>query len=112
MLEEQGYRAITVGTRELAMRTLQKHPSSLIIFELETGDPKASEFMQLLRENEQFNAIPVVALTSTELGEQEYDWLAKESITSVFIEDIAEQEQLINKIRALLGTKDSRHEAA
>jgi signal transduction histidine kinase/DNA-binding response OmpR family regulator len=112
VLEEQGYRAITVGTRELAMRTLQKHPSSLIIFELETGDPKASEFMQLLRENEQFNAIPVVALTSTELGEQDYDWLAKESITSVFIENIAEQEQLINKIRVLLGTKDSRHEAA
>ena len=68
--------------------------------------------MELLRDNECCNAIPVVALTSTELNDQEQGRLAKESITSVLIEDIAEQEQLLNKIRALLGSKDSRHQAA
>ena len=112
LLKEQGYRVTTAETGELAMQTMQQHPTSLIVLELETDKAKYHEFMKMLRDNESFNEIPIVALTSTALNEQEQEWLTKESITSVIIEDIAEQNQLLNRIRALLGPKDSRNQAA
>ena len=111
-LEEQGYRVTTVETGELAIQSMQQHTSSLIIIELETDNSETYELIKLLKNNERSAAIPVVALTGTELSEQEKEWLVKESITCVLIENIEEQEQLLNKIRLLLEPKKSRHEAA
>ena len=112
VLEKQGYRVTTVESGKLAIKALQKQPSSLIIFELDTENQQCHEFMTLLGENDYYNAIPVVALTTAELSEKEQGLLEKEAISSVLIEDTAEQEQLLNKIRALLKSNGARHRAA
>ena len=111
-LGEQGYRITSAKTGKQAIPNLQQQPCSLILLELETNKTEIHDFIKQLRDNPSLKSIPVVAISATQLSEQEKEWLAKESVTSVLIEDIAEQQQLLQKIRALLGTNNSRHEAA
>ncbi|MGD8939132.1 MAG: response regulator [Gammaproteobacteria bacterium] len=111
VLQKQGYCVIAVESCELAMQAVQEHNLSLVILDLKVGKPSDGEFMEMLHDNERFNTIPVVALTNTELSEQEQNWLAK-APHRILLDDSTAQEQFLTKIRALLRTIDSRNWAA
>ena len=111
VLRKQGYRVTSVESGEFAMKAVQKQAPSLVIMDLKADKLSDGEFMAMLHDNEPFNTIPVIALTNTELSEQEQTWLAK-TPHHVFLDDSTAQEQFLNKIRTLLRTIDSHNWAA
>ena len=111
MLQKQGYCVIAVESSELAVQAIQEQDPSVVILDLKADKPSDCEFMEALYNNESFNAIPLIALTNTELSEQEQTWMAKEP-HRVILDDSTAQEQFLNKIGSLLRTIGARNRAA
>ena len=70
-LQTRGYRVVCADGAHAAVEQLRKQPPCLIVLDLVTPSIDGFEFISMLRAQETFHSIPVVALTATELNEEQ-----------------------------------------
>jgi CheY-like chemotaxis protein len=108
MFEHEGYGALTAANGREAWASMYQAAPSVILLDLSTPQRDAVIFLRLLRGNDMWHAIPVVAINSNTLSEH----LAREA-KSLGVEIMSKIEHsvdsMLSHVREATGTPSAKN---
>ncbi|MBU2444857.1 MAG: response regulator [Bacteroidetes bacterium] len=106
MLSNQDYSVECYSAADIALDSILKSsPPSLIILDLMMERMDGFEFIKELRRSSEFNATPILVITSRELNENERVFLRDRSSSIIMKSDLREKEFLKSLEKLLTGIK-------
>jgi CheY-like chemotaxis protein len=103
LLKLEGWRVFKAENGQVALEHLEDKKPSLILLDLLMPVMDGFEFLDKMRENQNWCNIPVVVLTSTKLSSGDMQRL-KGYVETIFTKQTYEKEDLLENIRGLLVT--------
>ncbi|MCK5876647.1 MAG: response regulator [Candidatus Marithrix sp.] len=101
ILEHQGWRVFKAENGKIALEHLDHKKPVLILLDLDMPVMDGFEFLDKLRQNEIWNAIPVVVLTAKALTANEYSNL-NGLVENIFRKEACSNEELVTSIHNLI----------
>ncbi len=100
MLEKEAFTVRTAGNGRIALEQLAHQRPALILLDLMMPEMDGFEFLQLLRANPDWQAIPVVVLTAKELTAEDRHALTGK-VTKILQKGTLDKDDLLREIRSL-----------
>jgi signal transduction histidine kinase/DNA-binding response OmpR family regulator len=106
-LEKENWKVVEASTGRQALDCLARQRPSLILLDLMMPEIDSFEFLDELRQHPEWSSIPVVALTSKELSEEDRMFLNGSLLLSGCVKRVLQRgsfsrEELLNQVRELI----------
>lgn len=107
LLTKNGWEVHVAHNGRIALEKMAQHTPDLILLDLFMPEMDGYEFVAQLRKQPDYASIPVVVLTTAELGKEERNYL-QSNVKRIFQKGTYEQKTLLQELKRLLALVPSR----
>jgi signal transduction histidine kinase/DNA-binding response OmpR family regulator len=102
ILEDKGLQVFSAENGEIALTHIERKKPVLILLDLNMPVMDGFEFLESLKNNEQWRSIPVIVVTSRELSAEEHARL-NQHVETIFQKEDFQQEEFLLRIHQLVN---------